>query len=82
MIQLQFGGQTLLWSQVAHLNEIPSASCELSVLTTDKTTVVLRVFDSHELAVAAREQLIAEVSEAVKNDDGGGGVIVIIIDDF
>lgn len=80
MIQLQFGDQTMLWSEVAQLNEIPLASCELSVLTTDNTTVVLRVFETHALAAAARERLIKEVSDAERN--GGGGVIVIIIDDF
>jgi len=71
-ITLKYGPNKILWSQIAELCEVTNN--ELRCIDTDNNTIVLRIFDTQDLAIAAREKLIEKVSE--------GGTTVIIIDDL
>ena len=71
-ITLKYGPNEILWSQIAELYEVDDN--ELRCIDLDENTIVLRIFDTKELAEAARERLIDIVSE--------GGTTVIIIDDL
>lgn len=70
-ITLKYGLNEILWSQIAELCEVTNN--ELRCIDTDNNTIVLRIFDTQDLAIAAREKLIEKV---------GGGTTVIIIDDL
>lgn len=70
-ITLKYGLNEILWSQIAELCEVTDN--ELRCIDLDENTIVLRIFDTKNLAEAAREKLIEKV---------GGGTIVIIIDDL
>jgi len=78
-ITLKYGLNEILWSQIAELCEVTDN--ELRCINTDNETIVLRIFDTEDEAVLAREKLIEEISEAAKRD-GGGTTIIIVIDDL
>ena len=71
-ITLKYGSNEILWSDIAELCEV--IDNELRCIDLDENTIALRIFDTKDLAEAAREKLIEKVSE--------GGTTVIIIDDL
>jgi hypothetical protein len=70
-ITLKYGGNSILWSEIAELCAVTNN--ELRCINLDNETIVLRVFETAAEAELARERLIEQV---------GGGTTVIIIDDL